>query len=115
MPFWRWLKLKKGKNICLFLGSITIILFLALYFGSISGYYKTTTTNKATLTDEALKKFEEDVKDGKPIIAKNYLEEEKDYNNKASVIGMKVSKIIEKIFNKGMNAIFSEIDKAVRG
>lgn len=80
-----------------------------------SGYYRTTTTNKATLTDEALKKFEEDVALGKPIIAKNYLEEEKDYNNTASILAMKLSKVIEKIFNKSMNAIFNEIDKAVRG
>lgn len=30
------------------------------------------------------------------------------------MIGMKISKVIEKIFNKGMNAIFNEIDKTIR-
>lgn len=32
----------------------------------------------------------------------------------ASSIAMKLSKIIEKLFNKGMNAFFNEIEKAVK-
>ncbi len=88
-------------------------MFFSLYIGTQTGYYKTTASSKATLTDKALKRFEEDVQSGKKIIAKNYLEEEKDYSNKASILGMKISKTIEKIFNKGMNAIFNEIDKTI--
>ena len=41
--------------------------------------------------------------------------DEKNYNNVASTVGMKLSKTIEKVFNKGMSALFNEIDKAVRG
>ena len=114
IALWRWFKLKKGKNIIIFLGSITLIFFFALYFGSYTGYYKTKTSNKATLTEEALERFEADVRSGKEIDAKNYLQEEKHYQNHASMIGMKISKVIEKIFNKGMNAIFNEIDKTIR-
>ena len=94
--------MKKAKSLGILIGSIILIFFLALYFGSTTGYYETSTSNKATLTEDARKKFEKDVQSGKPIIV-------------ASTVGMKLSKTIEKIFNKGMSALFNEIDKAVRG
>ena len=110
--FWRWSTLK-GKNIFILISSVTIIFFLALYFGEYTGYYKFSDNNKSTLTDEAIKRFEQDLKEGKDVNISNYLEEEKHYNNKASTFGMKLSSLIEKAFNKGMNALFSELEKAI--
>lgn len=92
---------------------ILIVLFIGLYISQISGYYEYTESKKTTLTKEAIEKFEKDVKNGKEIQAKNYLEEEKEYNNKASKLGMKVSTVIEKSFNKSMNYLFKEINKAI--
>lgn len=78
-----------------------------------SGYYEYTESKKSTLTEDAIKRFEEDVSAGKKISAKDYLSEEKNYNNNLSHIGMKISNYIEKGFNKIMNSIFQEVNKAV--
>ncbi len=104
----------KGKDIARFVILVFIILFIALYTSQASGYYPNTESKKTTLTEDAIEKFEQDVKEGKEIVAKNYLQEEKHYNNKASKLGMNISNLIEKGFNKTMNAFFKEIDKAVK-
>lgn len=103
----------KGKNIIKILGITLIVLFLSLYIAQMSGYYEYTESKKTTLTEDAIKRFEEDVSAGKKISAKNYLSEEKNYNNNLSHIGMKISNYIEKGFNKIMNSIFQEVNKAV--
>lgn len=87
---------------------IVIILFFILYFSRYTtNYYN----NQNILTEEAMKRFEEDLKKGKKIIPSNYLVEEKDYNNNASNIGRKTSKFIENIFNKGLSFIIKGLEK----
>ena len=62
------------------LGIILIILFLSLYFSKYNNnYYE----NKNNLTDEAIKRYEKDLKEGKNIDPNNYIVQEKNYNNKA--------------------------------
>lgn len=80
----------------------------------LTGYYEYTESKKNTLTNDAIERFEKDVQNGKEIIAKNYLVEEKNYNNKASQLGMKISSFIEGGFNQAMNALFREMDKAIK-
>lgn len=76
-----------------------IIFFLSLYFSKYNtNYYE----NKKLLTEKAITQYEKDLKEGKYIQSKNYIEEEKDYNNKVSNIGKKASKIIENVFHKGL-------------
>ena len=103
----------KDKNIIRILGITLIVLFLSLYITQMSGYYEYTESKKTTLTEDAIKRFEADVSAGKKINAKDYLSEEKNYNNNLSHIGMKISNYIEKGFNKIMNSIFQEVNKAV--
>ena len=92
---------------------VLVILFLGLYISQMTGYYQYTESKKTTLTEDAIKRFEQDIKDGKQIDAKNYLEEQADYNNALSSLGMKVSRLIEKGFNKAMNGVFNEISKTI--
>ena len=103
----------KGKKVAQFTFSILIILFIALYTTQQTGYYENTKSKKTTLTDDTIKKKKKDVAEGKEISAKNYLVEEKNYNNTASQFGMKLSSLIEDGFNKAMNALFKEVEKAV--
>lgn len=103
----------KGKNVARIISLTLIITFIALYITQLTGYYEYTENKKTTLTDEAITRFEEDVRQGKTIEAKNYLQEENNYNNNASKLGMKLSNIIETGFDKIMNAIFKEVDKAI--
>lgn len=88
---------------------IIMILFLSLYFSKYSNeYYE----DKTTLTEEAIKKYEKDLKEGKNITASNYIPEEKNYNNNASLTGIKISKFIEKIINSSVKYIVKYIDNS---
>lgn len=78
-----------------------------------TGFYEYNRNRKTILTENAIKRFEEDIASGKEIKAENYLIAEKNYNNTLSKLGMKISKYIEKSFDKAMNTIFSELNKVV--
>lgn len=101
------------KNIVRFSFATVFILFLCLYIGQAAGYYETSSYKKNVLTEEAIKRFEADVKNGKQIEAKNYLEQEKVYSNSLNKIGLKTSKAIETVFDKAMGYLFREINKVV--
>lgn len=104
----------KGKNIFRLVGTVLVVLFLALYFGQSTGYYDISKGKKTALTNEAIKRFESDVSSGKEIIASNYLEKEKNYSNKLSKLGIGISNLIEKGFDTVMNFILKEVEKAVQ-
>lgn len=93
--------------------SILFILFISLYVTQATGYYEFSNSKKSTLTNEAIKRFEKDVREGKEVEAKNYLEEQKQYNNKISNTSLMISKTIEKSFNYLMGKLFKEINSAV--
>lgn len=95
--------------------SVVVVLFLGLYFGQATGYYKVAENRKVALTEEAIQRFEADVLAGKEIIASNYLVKEKNYNNKISILCMKISEGIEEGFNKFMNMVFKELESVVNG
>lgn len=95
------------KNLLKVIAVIVLILFFSLFFSRYNNYYE----NKKVLTDKAIEKFEKDLKEGKKIVASNYLEEEKNYNNKASKIGLKTSKLIEKTFDKGLGLMMKYLEK----
>lgn len=104
----------KAKYIVRFFGIIIVILFFALYFGQYTGYYNISSERRKTLTKEAIERFEKDVAEGKEIIAGNYLTKEKNYNNNLSKMGLGVSKLIGEGFDKMINTIFKEMEKAIR-
>ena len=85
------------------LGIILVIMFLSVYFSRYnSNYY----VNQNALTEEAIIKFEEDIKEGKDITVSSYLKEEKNYENKLSKLGKNLSSGIETGFKKGLKLIF---------
>ena len=89
------------------IGLLIIIFFLSLYFSKYSSNYY---NDKTTLTEEAIKRYEKDLKEGKNINSSNYIIEEKNYNNKASIIGLKTSKLIENTFSYGLKHIIKYLD-----
>ena len=85
------------------IGIVLFIMFLSVYFSRYNtNYYE----NRNVLTEEAIVKFEQDIKEGKDISINTYLKEEKDYNNKASTIGLKLSQGIEIGFKKSLKLLF---------
>lgn len=90
------------------------ICFLVIYLAQASGYYESINEKKTTITEEKIKQFEEDVKNGKKIDVNNYVVNiKKDYNNKVSSFGLYTSKAIAKYFKKGINGIFSGLDSVI--
>ena len=89
--------------------------FLVLYFAQAWGYYENLNSKKSSLTEEKIKQFEQDVKEGKEIKVENYVVDlKKDYGNNVSQFGLYTSKTFAKYFKKAMNSIFGEVDKMVK-
>ena len=85
------------------IGIVLFVMFLSVYFSRYNtNYYE----NRNVLTEEAIVKFEQDIKEGKDISINTYLKEEKGYNNKASTIGLKLSQGIEIGFKKSLKLLF---------
>lgn len=95
------------KNIFNIFLIILIVLFLSLYF---SRYYNSYYENKNILTEDAIKKFEDDLKNGREISINNYIKEDKNYNNKVCLLGLKISNFIDKSFNKILKYILKHLD-----
>ncbi len=95
---------KKKSSIFLKILAVLFILYLSLTIAISSGYYEAKLSEKTTITDEAMKQFEEDVKAGKNVDIKDYLTDiKKDYSNGATKLGIDFSNIIEKFMSKGIN------------
>lgn len=105
---------KKKKNYTLITIILFFIFFIALYSSQVSGYYEYGQYKKTAITNEAIKKYEEDLKQGKEVNPENYISSKyKDYSNGLSKIGLKTSSYIEKIFTKGIKNTFKYLSKLV--
>ena len=96
------------KKIFNIISIILVVLFLSLYFSKYNNEYY---INQKVLTDEAIIRFEQDLKEGKEIKASNYIQKDKDYNNKVSKLGLKTSSLIEKTFTKTLKLFAKYISK----
>lgn len=93
---------------------ILVFLFFVLYFMQASGYNEYTRNRENMLTEEQIKEYEEDIEAGRDVTIKDYLNKDKvNYENKVSELGLDLSRLIEDIFNKGMNAFFEMLNEAV--
>lgn len=97
------------KRLIKLIGIILLIFFLALYLSSYNtSYYE----NKNILTEEAIKRFEKDLKEGKKINVNNYIEKEKNYNNKVSTYTLKLSNLIDKCINKSLKLVLKYLENS---
>ena len=65
------------KNIAI----ILVFLFIAIYVTTKSNYQQIENQKQNILTEEAIKRFEQDVSEGKEIIASNYNKRKKDFSS----------------------------------
>lgn len=109
-------KKKLAKKI---LSKCFIFLFLAysvLYLSEGAGYFEYEQHRNMVLTNEKIKEFEEDVKNGKNIDIGNYVESKaKDYSNSVSNFGLDVSKFVNTVVTDGLNSFFSFLGNAGKG
>lgn len=106
---------KNNKNkIYKFIFLIFFMSFLVIYFSELTGYYEYQNHQKTTLTEEQIRKFEEDVKNGNEVDINKYLVvDTKKYNNTLSKLASKLSDNISKIVNNGVEYTFKYISKII--
>lgn len=95
---------KKKTNWFLRLVLLLFVLYISLSIAMETGYYESKLNEKTMLTEESIKKFEQDVREGKNVDINDYvIEKNRDYSNSATKIGVFVSSIIEDIMGDGIN------------
>jgi len=70
---------------------------------------------KQLINAERYKNYEKDLKNGKNIVSSNYLPKEKNYNNKASKLGLNLSHLIENIIDNGFKYMMKYLDNSTKG
>ena len=102
------------KKILIPISFLLLLMYITTYIVSLTSYYETMESKNASLTNEAIKRFENDILNGEKIVASNYLEEKKTYDNLFSRTSIKLGNIIENIFNKIMKSILKEVEQAIK-
>lgn len=92
---------KKKHNPFLTILFILFIVYLSLFIAGESGYYEKQVNEKIILTEENIRKFEDDVKNNREIDLDNYTNNiNKDYSCFASKAGDSFSNFVENLFTK---------------
>ncbi len=93
----------ESKDKLLIVLLILFVIFLIIYITKEAGYYEYKAHNKAELTKEAIKKFENDVEEGKNVSINDYVVNNyKDYSNTISNLGYNLGEITESFMNNGI-------------
>ena len=103
---------KKNYNIFWLTLSISFIIFVSYYIAFESGYYEANISRKSIITEESIKEFEQDIKDGKEIDIKDYINNDfVDYSSPISRLGSNISNTLDKIMGGEVLDIFENISK----
>ena len=108
--------MKKNKNnkIWKYLFYMFFFSFLIIYFSELTGYYEYQNHKKVSLTQEQIKKFEQDISEGKEIdIDKYVIVNDTRYNNKLSKMAIKLSDGISNIVEGGVVNTFKYLSKLI--
>ena len=87
------------------------VIFLTMYISVGSNYYEYELHKKVMLTNEDIKRFEDDVKNNKEVDIDNYISSRVDYSNSFSKASTKVSKETKKYIKQGIDDIFNIYSK----
>ena len=100
----------KIKSIIKFTSVSIIFIFLFAYFTEMSGYYEYSLANKKNLTDEQIKQFENDIRDGKNIDITTYQKSNTtDYSNNltktTSETNIKLNNYLKKVIENTLQTL----------
>lgn len=102
------------QNVMKFILIAFFVFFLIVYFSGSGTYYETQLHKKTLFTEEQIKKFEQDVADGKDVSIEDYIDDKtENYSNKTSNAGLFLSKGITSYIKKGIEKTFKMISKFV--
>lgn len=103
---------KHKKNYFLIILSILFIIYVAYMVAYNSGYYEANVSKKSKITEAKLQEFEKDVKDGKEIDIKDYIENDYvDYSSSFSKLGNSMSSSIDIFMDSGLSNFFELLGK----
>ena len=105
----------KQKRFFKFLIMMLIFVFLCSYFVEVGGYYEYHLSYKKRMTEEQMKRFESDIREGKNVDMNDYLDSNvNDYSNlltdKTSDINLKLNEYLKNFFSN----VFKVLEKLVR-
>lgn len=99
----------KSKIVKFILGTILVI-YTGFFIVISSNYYQLEEEKKMILTSEQIKKFEEDIANGKEVEIDEYLESNTgNYSNKFSRGASKISNKLETVFQTTLKYVFKQI------
>ncbi len=91
---------------------ILFVVFLINYYQVESGNYQNEINKKTILTEEKIKEFEEDVRNGEFVDIKNYTEQTYvDTSNSVDNIGYKVGATVDDFINEKAKIFFEFLKK----
>lgn len=93
---------------------LSFAIFFTLFLSNKYGYYEYKKHEQVTLTEEQIKKFEQDVKEGKNVDLEDYVSNtNKNYQTSLSQAALNLSNGLADTIKKGVESFFSAIDKMV--
>ena len=92
---------------------IIVLGYLLLFFSYKNGYYRNLNRDKKILTEEKIKEYEEDLKNGVDVSKKDYAVIEPSYDNTYTRSFLKLSKAIENGLDKTIKYLFKKLGKFV--
>lgn len=100
---------KKLASILKFVILTLLFLYITIYVSDINGYTEYSNYQRRILTEENIKKFEDDVKNGNNIDVNDYILKTKDYSNNISKISLYLSNRIGSFIRDGIVYFFDKI------
>lgn len=101
------------KNIIKVGTILIIIIFLILYFSYKNGYYIDKNKQTTILTEEKIKEYEEDLKNGVDVSKKDYIVINNTYDNNYTRFTLKLSRKIENGIDKVIKYLFQKIGNTI--
>ncbi len=105
---------KKATSVLKFVVLTLLFIFMTIYISDRNGYFVYSNYNKNKITEEGIKKFEEDVRNGKAIDVDTYIEKEADYSNNISNAALNVSNRVGTVIRKGIVGLFDSITNNIK-
>ena len=102
--------MKNGFKIFLI---VLIIIYIILFISYKSGYYIDKNKEKMILTEEKIKEYEEDLKNGVDVTNKDYIVITDNYDNKYTRVSLMISKKIEHGVSSVIKYFFSKISDSI--
>ena len=108
------MKKNKQNKIFKFIFMIFLFSFMTIYFSELTGYYEYQNHKKTALTEEQIRKFEEDVNSGKEVDINQYIvKDDAIYTNKLSKVTSKLSDGISGVVESGVDKTFKFLSKFI--